>query len=468
MEGASTSVERLWRRIERERRARLEAEAIAEQATRAALHDSLTGLPNRMLVLDRLATALERAERSAGSVALFFVDLDRFKLINDSLGHDAGDRLLAEVARRLLSAIRTTDTVGRFGGDEFVVLCESVDGREAALEIAERMAEAISPPIELAGTELRVRASIGIALSMHGSTAEGLIRDCDAAMYHAKDNGRGRCEFFEESVRMQDRNRLQVESDLREAVESGAFQVDYQPIVDLESMRVVGTEALVRWQHPVRGLLAPAEFIPLAEESDLIGEIDRWVLRRACRQAVAWRKRYGAHALDRLSVNLSARQLANPAVEELVSSILAETGFPAEALVLEITESVLVAESAVANENLGSLSRRGIRIAIDDFGTGYCSLAYLRQFSVDTLKIHQSFVAGLDRGEGEEAILSAIVAMGRALGLRIVAEGIEVASQLARVCELGCHEAQGFLIGQPLAAAEFAERHLAGAAARVA
>jgi diguanylate cyclase (GGDEF)-like protein len=468
MERPSASVERLWRRIERERRARLEAEAIAEQATRAALHDALTGLPNRMLVLDRLSTALERGERSGTHVALFFIDLDRFKLINDSFGHDAGDRLLTEVARRLLQAARASDTVGRFGGDEFVVLCEHISGRDAALEIARRLAEAISPPVGLAEAELRVQASVGIALSTPGATAEGLIRDCDAAMYHAKDSGRGRCEFFEESVRMRDRNRLELESDLREAVETGAFELHYQPIVGLDTMRVVGIESLVRWRHPTRGLLPPAEFIPLAEETGLIGEIDRWVLTRACEQAVAWRGRYGREACGRLSVNLSARQLANESLDELVGSILARTGFPPEELVLEITESVLVAESAVASENLAGLNRRGIRIAIDDFGTGYCSLAYLRQFSVDTLKIHQSFVAGLDRGGGEAAILTAIVAMGRALGLTVVAEGIEEDKQLAQIRELGCHEAQGFLFAQPLSAAEYAHRHIAGADARVA
>ena len=468
MERRSASVERLWRRIERERRARLEAEAIAEQATRAALHDSLTGLPNRMLVLDRLTTALDRAERASSDVALFFVDLDRFKLVNDSLGHDAGDRLLAEVARRLLSATRTTDTVGRLGGDEFVVVCENVGGREGALAIADRVADAISPVIELDGAELRVRASVGIAMSTPGATAEGLIRDCDAAMYHAKDNGRGRCEFFEESVRMKDRHRLRLESDLHEAVESGAFELHYQPIVDLATMRVSGVEPLVRWQHPTRGLLPPVEFIPLAEETELIGEIDRWVLLHACEQGVAWRTRYGAYALGRLSVNLSARHLANPGLEQGVGSILEETGFPPDELILEITESVLVAESAAASENLESLHGRGIRMAIDDFGTGYCSLAYLRQFSVDTLKIHQSFVAGLDRAEGEEAILTAIVAMGRALGLSVVAEGVEGEAQLARIRELGCHEAQGYLFGRPLPASEYERRHLADAAVRVA
>jgi diguanylate cyclase (GGDEF)-like protein len=468
VEGTSVSVERLLRRIERERRARLEAEAIAEQATRAALHDSLTGLPNRLLVLDRLTTALDRAARANSQVALFFVDLDRFKLINDSLGHGAGDRLLAEVARRLLGAARTVDTVGRFGGDEFVVLCEDVAGREAAVAIAERISAAVSPAFELDGAEVRVRASVGIALSTPGSTAEDLIRDCDAAMYHAKDNGRGRSEFFDESVRKRDRDRLRIESELLDAIENGGFELHYQPIVELPTMRVTGVEPLVRWRHPTRGLLPPADFIGHAEEAELIDEIDRWVLRSACEQVVAWQDRDG-RAVGRLSVNFSARQLATPGLDRAVGAILRESGVSPANLILEITESVLVAESALASENLGSLHRSGVRIAIDDFGTGYCSLAYLRRFSVDALKIHQSFVSGLGKGAGgEDAILTAIVAMGRALGLTVVAEGVETSAQLERVAELGCHEVQGFLISPPLPAAEYESRFLAEAAARVA
>jgi EAL domain-containing protein (putative c-di-GMP-specific phosphodiesterase class I) len=287
-------------------------------------------------------------------------------------------------------------------------------------------------------------------------------------MYHAKDRGRGRCEFFEESVRMNDRHRLRLESELRKAAETGAFALHFQPIIDLHTMEVASIEALVRWDHPTRGLLPPAEFIPLAEESDLIGEIDRWVLRRACEQAVTWRERDGDQARSRLSVNLSARQLANEALADAVSSILAATGFPPQDLILEITESVLVAESVIASENLESLHRLGIRMAIDDFGTGYCSLAYLRRFAVDTLKIHQSFVPGGDRGQGEEAILAAIVAMGRALDLTVVAEGIETAAQLARIRGLGCDEAQGLLFAPALPADEYERRYLANPATRVA
>jgi diguanylate cyclase (GGDEF)-like protein len=467
IDAEAATVARLRRRLERERRARLEAEAIAERATRAALHDSLTGLPNRALVIDRLTLALERAQRSDADVALFFVDLDRFKLVNDGFGHEGGDRVLAELGRRLLGAARASDTVGRLGGDEFVVLCEDVEDRAAAVIIATRLVSAITPAIRLGDVELHVTASVGIALSRKRTGPDELIRECDAAMYHAKDGGVGRCEFFDESARVTGRNRLQLESELRIAVENGDFELHYQPIVDATSGAIVAIEPLVRWRHPTRGLVAPLDFIPLAEEAGLIGEIDRWVLRRACDQAVAWRA-LSDDSGPRLSVNLSAPQLSAPGLDEFVAQTLRDTGFPAADLMLEITERMLVTESVIATDNLERLQHRGVRIAIDDFGTGYCSLAYLRQFSVDTLKIDRSFTAGLARNADDAAIVEAIIVMGAALGLTVVAEGIESEIQFELVKALGCAEVQGYFFGRPLPAHEFERVHLLQARTQVA
>jgi diguanylate cyclase (GGDEF)-like protein len=469
MADAPPSVERLTKRLEREHRARLEAEAIAEWATRAALHDSLTGLPNRSLVIDRLSLALDRAQSSAVDVALFFVDLDRFKLVNDSFGHEVGDQVLVELGARLLGAARSNDTVGRLGGDEFVVLCDEVVDRAAAVVIATRLVAAITPPIRVGNVELRVTASVGIALSRNRSDPDELIRECDTAMYHAKDSGIGRCEFFDEATRVTGLNRLQLESELRVAVENEDFELHYQPIVDATSQRIVAIEPLVRWRHPTRGLVAPLEFIPLAEEAGLIGSIDRWVLRRACEQAVVWRA-YSDEPGPRLSVNLSAPQLSAPGLDEFVAQTLRDTGFPGSDLMLEITERMLVTDSVIATDNLDRIQQQGVRIAIDDFGTGYSSLAYLRRFTIDTLKIDRSFTAGLDQpGEGDDdAIVGAIIAMGTALGLSVVAEGIESAAQFERVKALGCHEVQGYLFGRPLPADEFEGAHLLDARTQVA
>jgi len=461
------TVARLTRRLEREHRARLEAEAIAEQATRLALHDSLTGLPNRALVIDRLSLALERAQRSDTDVALFFVDLDRFKLVNDSFGHEVGDNVLAELAGRLLDAARASDTVGRFGGDEFVVLCEEVEDRAAAIVIATRLVSALTPPIRVQDVELHVTASVGIALSRNRTDPDELIRECDAAMYHAKDSGAGRCEFFDESRRVTGRNRLQRENELRVAVENGDFELHYQPIVDAGSNQIVAIEPLVRWRHPTHGLIAPLDFIPLAEDVGLIGTIDSWVLRQACEQAVAWRA-FSDEPGPRLSVNLSAPQLSTPGLATSVAQTLLDTGFPAADLMLEITERMLVSESVIATDNLTRIQQQGIRIAIDDFGTGYSSLAYLRQFSVNTLKIDRSFTSGLAQDSDNAAIVEAIIVMGAALGLTVVAEGIETEAQFALVKALGCHEVQGFLFGRPLPAPDFERTHLLRARTQVA
>ena len=467
MADAPASVERLTKRLEREHRARLEAEAIAEWATRAALHDSLTGLPNRSLVIDRLSLALDRARAADVDLALFFVDLDRFKLVNDSFGHEVGDQVLVELGARLLAAARSSDTVGRLGGDEFVVLCDEVEDRAAAVVIATRLVAAITPPIRVGDIELHVTASVGIALSRKRSDPDELIRECDTAMYHAKDSGAGRCEFFDESTRVTGLNRLQLESELRAGVENGDFELHYQPIVDATSQQIVAIEPLVRWRHPTRGLVAPLDFIPLAEEAGLIGAIDRWVVRQACEQAVAWRA-FSDEPGPRLSVNLSAPQLSAPGLDEFIARTLRDTGFPAADLMLEITERMLVTDSVIATDNLERIQQQGVRIAIDDFGTGYSSLAYLRRFAVDTLKIDRSFTAGLALHGGDAAIVAAIIAMGTALGLSVVAEGIESEAQFERVKALGCHEAQGYLFGRPLPAHEFEHAHLVDARTQVA
>ena len=327
------------------------------------------------------------------------------------------------------------------------------------LIIATRLVAALTPPIRVGEVELRVTASVGIALSRHRADPDELIRECDTAMYHAKDGGPGRCEFFDASTRVTGLNRLQLESELRGAVENGDFELHYQPIVDATSQRTVAIEPLVRWRHPTRGLVAPLDFIPLAEEAGLIGAIDRWVLRRACEQAVAWRAISG-QPCPRLSVNLSAPQLSAPGLDEFIAQTLRDTGWSGADLMLEITERMLVNDSVIATDNLERIQQLGVRLAIDDFGTGYSSLAYLRRFAVHTLKIDRSFTAGLGQHGDDVAIVAAIIAMGTALGLSVVAEGIESQAQFDRVKALGCHEAQGYLFGRPLPAHEFERAHL--------
>ncbi|MPY93100.1 MAG: EAL domain-containing protein [Acidimicrobiia bacterium] len=437
----------LGRVIERER-----AEA---RLTHHALHDHLTGLPNRVLFLDRLALALERTKRHAG-VAVLFLDLDRFKLVNDSLGHEAGDHLLVAVASRLKSVIRSGDTVARFGGDEFVVVCENLASEEDAAGAAERLREALSAPFLADGNEVFITVSIGIAVADGAdATPSALLRDADSALYRAKDEGRARHELFTEAMRARAVQRLDTVNALHRAVERNELRVEYQPQIALGSEAIVGMEALVRWQHPERGFVQPTDFIPLAEETGIITSIGRWVLREACRQGRLWNDVHPSASGLAMSVNLSVKQLQQSSLVEEVAEILASTGFNPANLVLEITESVLMFDTAATLDRLEQLKALGVRLAIDDFGTGYSSLTYLRQFPIDVLKIDKSSIDGLGGDHDQSAVAKTIVRLAQTLRLETVAEGVERIEHVRELQTLACDRAQGFYFARPLDA-----RHL--------
>jgi diguanylate cyclase (GGDEF)-like protein/PAS domain S-box-containing protein len=409
-----------------------------------ALHDPLTDLPNRALFLDRLQHALTRARRPGSSLAVYFCDVDDFKDVNDSLGHDAGDELLVALPPRLREGLRAGDTVARFGGDEFVILCEDLDSEGEAIRIAERIAEAFGLPFELDGRPHHLSVSVGVVFVKGGeASATEVLRDADAAMYRAKGGGKGRFELFDAQMRASLVARLQTEADLRRALDEGELRLHYQPVADLSDGTFVGAEALVRWQHPERGLLAPAEFIAVAEDSGLIAPLGAWVLEEACRQALAWNgERF-------VSVNLSPRQLSHSDVPALLSRALAETGVDPALLELEITENVLMEQSAAALGTLRQLKAMGVRLMLDDFGTGWSSLAYLKRFPLDGLKIDREFVDGLGSEPEDTAIVAAVLSMAAALELDVIAEGVETEEQLAWLRSRGCGLAQGFLLGRP-------------------
>jgi len=415
-----------------------------------AMHDPLTGLPNRTLFLDRLEQALARSQRHPSSVAVLFLDLDRFKVINDSLGHETGDRLLMELAHRLSGVLRPGDTVARFGGDEFTILCDDIAGERAAAIIAERIAEAIALPFALEDDETFLTASVGIAMSSGaGSRAEGLIRDADAAMYRAKERGKARYEMFDEAMRARAVERLETENALRGAIERQELRVFYQPIVALEDERIVGMEALARWEHPTRGLIEPAGFVALAEETGQILELGAWVLRAACEQAARWRATVpGAESL-RMSVNLSARQLAQPNLVDIVGGVLDDVGSDPHDLCLEITEGTVVEDTEGSAAVLAALKRRGVLIAIDDFGTGWASLSLLKRVPADILKVDRSFVTGLGEDPEDTAIVSAVVELANVMGLVAIAEGVETELQIEALRSIGCRYAQGFRFARP-------------------
>jgi len=422
----------------------------ADQALRyRVLHDSLTGLPNRLSFVDALGEALDKAAVSGSPVGILFLDLDHFKLINDSLGHHAGDALLRAVAPRLRDHLRPGDIVARFGGDEFGILIDRLADEGEALAIADRVASAFAQPFALDGVDHFVSASIGVAVSRASEertvNAELLIRDADAAMYRAKEGGRARCVLFDAEMRAGAMRRLEVERELRHAVERDELMLHYQPVVNLRSGEITGLEALVRWRHPERGTLDPAEFVSIAEDSGLIEPIGRWVQERACRQALEWHQlRPDARPLD-VAVNLSARQVAHRDLPEVVEDVIARTGLDPVHLRLEITEGVLVEESATAISSLQKLNELGVRLVLDDFGTGYSSLAYLNRFPFHALKIDRSFVEALGIEQEATAIVEAIIGMARALSLEVIAEGVESEVQLAELRRLGCDYAQGHL-----------------------
>jgi diguanylate cyclase (GGDEF)-like protein len=427
-----------------------------------SLHDALTGLPNRALFYDRIEQAFARARRARALVAVFLLDVDQFKTINDSLGHEAGDDLLVALSARLQHVVRGSDTVARLGGDEFVVLCE-VETETEAFGVAERIADAWERPIAVAaGGEIFVSASIGITVANRAQSAETMLREADAAMYRAKEGGRGRWELFDEEMRQHAFARLRTESDLRRAVEREQFRVHYQPIFDVAQRQLLGVEALVRWDRPGNGIVGPGEFIELTEETGLIAPLGRWVLEQATAQVAAWRARYPHAAHLGVTVNVSGRQLARPEFLAEVETALERSGLEAATLGLEITESVLLKDSSLPRSTLEAVRARGVRVLLDDFGTGYSSLSRLKGIPVDAIKVDRSFVDGLGAEEDDTAIVSAIVDIADSLGLGTIAEGVETRDQLEVLDALGCQGAQGYLFAAPMCAAQFEARLAAG------
>lgn len=431
--------------------AALENAATTARLEHQAFHDPLTGLANRALVLDRLAQALLRAERRGEDLCVMLLDLDDFKHVNDSLGHAAGDRLLALAAERMRGVLRPTDTPARMGGDEFAVLLEATHVDEAA-KVAERILDAFGASFDVGGREVFISATVGIATATEGErNPEALVRDADAAMYAAKAQGKRGHAVFLPQMRTAAVARLEMEARLRRAIERGELELAYQPIVRMEDGGVAAVEALVRWRHPDDGLLPPGRFIPLAEETGLIDEIGEWVLRTACRDVGAMPHADGVDATLPVTVNLSPRQLRDPGLADRIAAVLEETGFPPERLILEITESGMAADSPGNLSSLRALRRRGVRVAVDDFGSGYSSLGQLRRLPVDMLKVDREFLAEA-RSPAARALLRAIVELGNGLGLTVVAEGVEREDQLILARGVGCALGQGWLWARPMPA----------------
>lgn len=420
--------------------------------TEAKVSDALTGLPNRILFLDRLGRTFERAKYVDGyRYAVLFLDLDRFKVINDSLGHMMGDQLILETARRLKGCLHTADTVARLGGDEFTILLEDIKQVDDCTKVAERIEKELSDPFLLGGQEIFVTTSIGIALSDRSyERPEDLLRDADIAMYRAKSLGKARCELFDAEMRTQAVARLQFENDLRRASLRPEFQVYYQPIVLLETGRIIGFEALTRWNHPTRGLISPAEFVPVAEETGLIVPICRWVLQEACRQTKLWQEKYLVDPALMICVNFSWKQLMQPEVAKQIKQVLAETGLSPSSLKLELSESLIAEYARSPNDILQQLIEQGIRVVIDDFGTNSSSLFFLHRLSIDTLKIDRSFINSMGIDAENRLLVQTIIKLTRELGVKVIAVGVENNKQLTELKALGCECGQGYYFSSPL------------------
>ncbi|MBV8741505.1 MAG: EAL domain-containing protein, partial [Sinobacteraceae bacterium] len=430
-------------------------EAANKQLRHLASHDALTGLPNRILLDDRLAQALAHAERDGRSFALAVFDLDRFKVVNDSLGHHAGDELLKEVARRIGSVARSTDTVARMGGDEFVVLLDRIAQPADAEHVAQRAVEALQSPIHLGGVDVRTSASVGIAVyPQDGKSVEALMANADAAMYCAKQRGRNNIQFFAPGMNAVTQERVKLECDLHAALGLQQFELHYQPKVDTATGAIRGAEALVRWRHPERGLLFPADFIPMAEECGLIESIGAWVVREACRAARAWQVE-GAQP-TRVAVNLSALQFRHGNLPRMISEALQEAGLDPRCLEVEITETALMSDPEESVGILEQLSRMGVVVSVDDFGTGYSSMSYLRRFPIDKLKIDRGFISEMMSRPDDVSIVTAIISLAHSLHLKVVAEGVETSEQRELLRNLGCDQYQGYCYSPAVPSTEFA------------
>jgi diguanylate cyclase (GGDEF)-like protein/PAS domain S-box-containing protein len=439
-----------------------ERKALEAELERRASHDPLTGLPNRHTLVDRLGQALLRTKRGkeGRKVGVLFMDLDGFKTINDSLGHEAGDRLLVTVAERLRKRLRPEDVLARFGGDEFAVLLEEVADASETIRVAQRIAESLREPFTVNDHQVNLSTSVGIALgSAHTKDdPEGMLRNADAAMYKAKEQGLGCYAVFDPAMQTRAQERLELEAELRRALEQGEFVLYYQPEVSLYNGSMVGLEALLRWQHPERGLLKPSAFVPLAEETDVIAPIGRWVLEEACRQAKRWEEEHPLASPITMEVNLSSKQLRRRELARTVEEALTRAGVEAHTLALDITETVLIGASEHNAQALEALKKMGIRLSLDDFGTGYSSLSYLKRLPVDRVKVDRSFVKGLGGNATDTAVVRMIIELCHTLGVEVLAEGVETSEQAALLKDMGCDVGQGYYFARPLRSEELAEQ----------
>lgn len=429
-----------------------ERKTFEEKLAHDALHDSLTGLPNRKRLMSRLTRSLERLRRAPDSpFAVYFVDLDRFKIINDTLGHQAGDDMLLKITERLELSVRPSDMVARLGGDEFVIVIDEVNTEEQLISIADRILKQMSAPMTIAGQEVYTGASIGIVLGAPDyQRADDLLRDADLAMYRAKAKGKGRYEIYDATIHSGTLSLLQLEIDLRRAIENNEFVLNYQPVFSMNSEKVVGFEALIRWNHPIRGVVPPSDFIPIAEETGLILPIGRWVLREACRQLHRWQEQSPESASLVMNVNLSSRELDQKDLIPQIKKVLKETKLDPNCLKLEITESVIMKNAEEAVKTVKKLREMGVRVSIDDFGTGYSSLSYLHRFPIDTLKVDRSFINRIGAQGEHSEIIQTIIKLAANLGMDVVAEGVESEEQLNFLKDMNCEFGQGYYYSKPL------------------